>query len=120
MEGHVFMSNGLKDRIQSGLETLADNTVFIHNSGNSAFVSGYRSFFTSPGLLSVEGNIMTEMPSWLFESLGSIVTVSITLRSTTIIRDVVLSNVSVDHDNESWTVTGEIFNSEGRNEKLRI
>ena len=106
MEGHVFMSSGLKDRIQSGLETLADNTVFIHDSTHSAFVSGYRSFFASPGLLSVEGSLMAEIPSWLFEALGSVVTVNITLRSTTITRDIILSNVSVDHDNESWTGAG--------------
>ena len=74
MEGHFFMSNGLKGRIQGELETLSENIVFIHDNENETFTSGYRSFFASPGILSVEGTL-----------------------------------------NESWTITGEIFNS--RDEK---
>tara|TARA_R110002060_G_scaffold20830_2_gene28358 strand:+ start:482 stop:829 length:348 start_codon:yes stop_codon:yes gene_type:complete len=115
MEGHFFMSNGLKGRIQGELETLSENIVFIHDNENETFTSGYRSFFASPGILSVEGTLTSEVPHWLFERLGDIVTVNITLRSTTIMRDIKLINISVDHDNESWTITGEIFNS--RDEK---
>ena len=114
MGGHVFMSNGLKDRIQDSLKLSSENTVFIHKEGSPVFVSGYRSFGASPGILSVEGALTTDIPSWLFDSLGSVVAINITLRSTTITRSVILSNVSIDHDNESWTVAGEIFNPKER------
>ena len=64
-------------------------------------------------MISVEGKLVSEMPSWLFDQLGNVVTINVALQTTTIIRDVTLWDISVNYDDESWTITGEILNSRG-------
>ena len=109
MEGHVFMSQELRDRVKENVAPLHDNTVIVRKSDGQKFVSGYRNFFLSPLSVKITGRLDEGFPSWLCESTGTKIVITIFLRSARIDRLMQLSQISVDCEDETWTITGEIL-----------
>jgi len=109
MEGHVFMSQELQGRVKESVIRLDDNTVIVRKSDGQKFVGGYQNFFLSPQLIKITGRLDEGFPSWLCESTGTKIVITIFLRSDRIDRLIQLSQISVDCEDETWTIVGEIF-----------
>ena len=107
------MSDELRDRVRESTSFLNDETLIVRSeSGEQTFTGGYRNFFLSPHLIKVIGSLIEEFPVWLCENLGQKVTLTLVLRDTKITRNVLLTEVSVSFDDNSWIVGGEILINE--------
>ena len=110
MEGNVFMSQELQGRVKESVTHLGANTVIVQKHDSTLkFVGGYHHFFLSPRLLKVIGRLDDDFPPWLCESVGEKVKIGIVLRNAKISRLVQLSQISIDCEDEAWTLAGEIL-----------
>lgn len=107
------MSEELRGRVREPTSFLGDETLVVcSENGEKIFTGGYHDFFLSPRLVKVIGSLSEEFPAWLCENLGQKATLTIVLRGAKITRNVLLTEVSVSFDDNSWIVCGEILINE--------
>ena len=100
-QGHVFMSTSLEGRV-------SDSELFIGDDHDSVLI----------GLFSITGSDHGNMPQWLFNCLGDAIEVSVFMQKSKFSRKVKVLDIQVDAIESTWSVLGEVFITEAKNETV--
>jgi len=121
-QGHVFMSTSLEGRVSDSELFIGDDhgSVLIKSrSLDQSFTSSFQQFsLSSAGLLSITGSDHGNIPQWLFECLGDAIEVSVFMQKSKVSRKVKVLDIQVDAVESTWSVLGEVFITEAKNETV--
>ena len=121
-QGRVFMSPALEGRVSDN-ELLTgddhDSVLIKSKSLKQSFISSFQQFsLSSTGLLYIAGSGHGSLPQWLFNCLGDVVEISVLMQKSKVIRKVRVVDIQVDAVESTWSVLGEVFITEAKNETV--
>lgn len=121
-QGHVFMSTSLEGRVSDSELFIGDDhdSVLIKSKSlNQSFTSSFQQFsLSSTGLFSITGSDHGNIPQWLFNCLGDAIEVSVFMQKSKFSRNVKVLDIQVDAIESTWSVLGEVFITEAKNETV--
>ena len=116
------MSTSLEGRVSDSELFIGDDhgSVLIKSrSLDQSFTSSFQQFsLSSAGLLSITGSDHGNIPQWLFDCLGDAIEVSVFMQKSKVSRKVKVLDIQVDAIESTWSVLGEVFITEAKNETV--